>query len=63
MAFRYAFDMLKAEKITLGVFENTPSAYNCYKAVGFKENPKKEDMVYEILGEKWKCIELEVNRK
>lgn len=52
MAIRYAFDMLKAEKITLGVFENNPSAYYCYKSVGFRENPKKEDMVYEILGEK-----------
>ena len=63
MAIRYAFDMLRAEKITLGVFENNPSAYNCYKTVGFKENPTKEDIVYEILGEKWKCIELEIKRK
>ncbi len=63
MAMRYAFDMLRAEKITLGVFENNPSAYNCYKSIGFRENPNNEDVVYEILGEKWKCIELEVNRK
>ena len=62
MAIRYAFDMLKAEKITLGVFENNPSAYYCYKSVGFREKPKKEDMVYEILGEKWKCIEMEVSK-
>lgn len=58
MAMRYAFDMLKAEKITLGVFDNNPSAYYCYKAAGFKEIPMKEDIVFEILGEKWKCIEL-----
>lgn len=63
MAMRYAFDMLKAEKITLGVFDNNPSAYGCYKAVGFKEIPMKESIVFEILGEKWKCIELEVNRE
>lgn len=37
MAIRYAFDMLKAEKITLGVFENNPAAYYCYKAAGFQE--------------------------
>ncbi len=53
--------MLKAEKITLGVFDNNPSAYCCYKAAGFKEVPMKEDIVFETLGEKWKCIELEVN--
>ncbi len=62
MAIQYAFDMLKAKKITLGVFENNPSAYHCYKAVGFKENPAEEN-VYEIFGEKWKCIELEMNRQ
>ena len=63
MAIRYAFDMLKAEKITLGVFDNNPSAYHCYKAAGFREIPMKKDIVIEILGEKWKLIELEVNRK
>lgn len=63
MAMQYAFDMLKAEKITLGVFDNNPSAYYCYKAAGFKEIPMKKDIVFEILGEKWKCIELEVNKE
>ncbi len=63
MAIRYAFDMLNAEKITLGVFENNPSAYHCYKAAGFVEKPMAQELVLEILGEKWKCIELEMNRK
>lgn len=63
MAMRYAFDMLKAEKITLGVFANNPSAYYCYKAAGFNEISMKEDIVFEILGEKWKCMELEVNKE
>ena len=62
-AMRYAFDMLKAEKITLGVFDNNPSAYYCYKAAGFKEISVEEDIVFEMLGEKWKCIELEVNKE
>lgn len=63
MAIQYAFDMLKAEKITLGVFDNNPSAYYCYKAVGFQEITMEKDLILEILGEKWKCIELEINRK
>lgn len=62
MAIRYAFDMLKAEKITLGVFDNNPSAYHCYKAAGFREIPMEQDLVFEILGEEWKCTELEVNK-
>ncbi len=62
MAIQYAIDMLKAEKITLGVFENNPSAYYCYKAAGFQEIPMEQEGEIEILGEKWKCIELEVNK-
>ncbi len=63
MAIRYAFDMLKAEKITLGVFENNPSAYYCYKAAGFREIQPENDFIFEILGEKWKCIELEMTKE
>lgn len=60
MAIRYAFDMLRAEKITLGVFDNNPSAYYCYKAAGFREIPMEQESVFEILGEQWNCIELEL---
>lgn len=62
MATRYAFDMLKAEKVTLGVFENNPSAYYCYKAAGFSEIVMEQEIVLEMLGEKWKVIELELNK-
>ena len=63
MAIHYAFDMLKAEKITLGVFDNNPSAYYCYKAAGFQEIPMEQEVIFETLGEKWNCIELEVNKE
>ncbi len=59
MAMQYAFDMLGAERLTLGVFENNPSAYYCYKAAGFREIETEQNFVFEILGEKWKCIEME----
>ena len=60
--FDGAFNMLKAEKVTLGVFENNPSAYYCYKAAGFKEIEMDRELIFEILGEQWNCIEMEVNR-
>lgn len=63
MAMQYAFTMLQAEKITLGVFENNPAAYHCYKAAGFRETVLEQDFIFEINGEKWKCIELEVHRE
>ncbi len=63
MAIQYAFTMLKAEKITLGVFENNPPAYYCYKAAGFQEIPMETDLFFEILGEQWKCIEMEKGKE
>ncbi len=60
MAVQYAFEMLKAEKITLGVFDNNPPAYYCYKAAGFREIPMEQQAVFEMLGEEWKIIEMEI---
>ena len=62
LAIKYAFDILKVKKITLGVFENNRAAYNCYKAVGFYEVQKEEQEYYHILNEDWLCIELELVR-
>ncbi len=62
LSLKYAFDILKADKVTIGVFENNPSAYNCYKAAGFKDVPLDEPEYYSVFGEKWKCLELEAER-
>ena len=58
LAVRYAFDFLKVEKITLGVFENNLPAYRCYRAAGFRETPCNEASWYHIGCEDWKCIEM-----
>lgn len=60
MAIKYAFDMLGAKKVTLGVFDNNLPAYYCYKAAGFKEVVMEEPFIFEIMGEKWNCIEMEL---
>lgn len=62
LALEYAFDELKAEKVTLGVFENNLSAYYCYKVVGFMEVEKKKTKYFTIMGEQWKCLELEYKK-
>ncbi len=62
LSVKYAFEIFKAEKITIGVFENNPSAYFCYKSAGFKDIPSKTPEYYTIMGEQWKCLEMEINK-
>ncbi len=59
LALKYAFEILMVKKVTLGVLENNPSAYFCYKAAGFKEIHEDNPEYYFLMGEKIKCIELE----
>lgn len=60
LGMKFAFELYGADKVTLGVFENNPAAYHCYRAVGFTETGQSS--FYDICGEQWKCIELELKR-
>ncbi len=60
LALVYAFEILKVEKVILMVFENNPYAYQCYKSVGFYRPEHAKVKYYHVLGEKWKCLELEM---
>ena len=46
-----------AKKITLGVFDNNPSAFHCYESVGFKVIGTDS---YLIDGEEWTEKEMEI---
>lgn len=60
LGVKYAKEIFKSKKVSLGVFENNESAYYCYKAVGFKDTTLAETETYTVLGETWKCLELEM---
>ncbi|MBQ9944268.1 MAG: GNAT family N-acetyltransferase [Clostridia bacterium] len=62
LAIRFGQDLLKAQTISLGVFENNPAAYHCYFSVGFRATELPEKEVYPVLGEIWPCIEMILNR-
>lgn len=62
LAFRFAFDIMKVSQVTLGVFENNPSAYHCYRAVGFSEVPG-EHQLFHVMDQAWPCIELAITEK
>lgn len=62
MAVKYAFEILGATKVSLGVFENNPSAIHCYEAAGFHRVSLPETESYKCLGETWNCIEMEQHK-
>ena len=55
----FAKEIYGARKVSLGVFKNNEPAYYCYRAVGFEDLPEID--TYEINGETWACLELEMN--
>ena len=58
LGVKYAFNIYGAKRVSLGVFENNPSAYHCYKAVGFEDVLLDTTETYRVMGEEWKCKEL-----
>ncbi len=57
LAKAHARDVMKAKKITLGVFSNNESARHCYEAVGFRAVGKE---MYKMSIGEWECIEMEM---
>ena len=60
LAIQKATHEFGAKKITLGVFDNNPSAFHCYESVGFKVIGTDS---YSIDGEEWTEKEMEINCK
>ena len=57
LAIDYAQQELGAQKITLGVFDNNPSAIHCYESVGFVVTGTD---TYAIDGDEWSGKEMEL---
>lgn len=60
LGLKYAKEVFRAKKVSLGVFENNEPAYCCYKSVGFKDIVLNKSESYNVLGEEWNCRELEI---
>lgn len=60
LAIRYAFEILKVRRITLGVFENNPAARHCYQSVGFRLSDNQKGQSYRILNEDWLILGMEI---
>ena len=60
LAVQYAFEFLKVDKVSLGVFENNTDAIRCYQSCGFREVKPDKIERYSCMGEVWNCIEMEI---
>jgi RimJ/RimL family protein N-acetyltransferase len=54
LGLKTAFEIMGADKVTIGVYENNESAHRCYRKVGFTD---KET----VTAEPWNIIEMEIN--
>lgn len=63
LALKFSFEILKAEKVTLGVFDNNMPAYHCYKAAGFQDVVMTEPIQMNLCGETWNILELELSKQ
>ena len=59
LGLEYAFGILKAKKVTIGVYENNAPAYACYKSLGFQETLQEQYHTLNYKGNEWRVIELE----
>ena len=55
LGLRFAQEVYKAKKASLGVFENNEAAYRCYRAVGFRDVLLPEAEAYDVMSERWTC--------
>ena len=55
LGLRCAFDVLGADRVTIGVYENNAPAHRCYRKAGFADRETVE-------GKPWNIIEMEIGR-
>lgn len=63
LALNFAFEFLKAEKVTIEVFENNLPAYQCYRAAGFQETESETERFVTMGENRWKLLELAIERE
>ncbi len=62
LGLTYAFEVYRADRASLSVFENNLPAYYCYKSVGFKDAEGDNIETYPIGNETWRCRKLVLDK-
>ena len=62
LGLEYAFSIMKADLVTIGVFDINTPAYRCYKSAGFTENKDAPSYNTTLLGENASIVELIITK-
>ena len=63
LGLKYAFEIMGAEQVTLGVYETNIRAHRCYSSLGFRDNPDAKHGFVMIQGEKNNVVELRITKE
>ncbi len=63
LGLKFVFDIYGAKRASLSVFENNPTAYYCYKSVGFGDVILDTPETYQVFDEEWVCKELMIEKR
>lgn len=53
LGLKMAFEILDAERVTIGVFEHNEAAHRCYRSIGFRETGI-------VQGDPWNIVEMNI---
>ena len=60
LGLKFIFEVYGADEAGLDVFDSNPRAYNCYKAIGFRETGNRE--LWTAGGYTWNYIEMAISK-
>ncbi|MCR5476056.1 MAG: GNAT family N-acetyltransferase [Lachnospiraceae bacterium] len=63
LALEYCFRIMRADKVTIGVFEKNAVAYGCYRSVGFHESIDRKGSEETFNGMVYRIAELDITKE
>ena len=59
LGLKMAFEIMGADKVTIGVYAQNEPGYRCYRALGFQPVSTRDTTVG---GETWQVVEMEMDK-
>ena len=63
LVLKMCFELMDAERVSLGVLAENERAVRCYRAAGFTPLPEEDWVTHTFCGRDWLCMEMAVTRE